>query len=98
MVRLHRFGLVVVTLLAVANAQDACRVSGFDNTRNADGISVATGFVSEGPFSTGALLYRPIAPTQAMPPVLFSHADIKAETRTDLRPMADTLARHGAMV
>jgi len=99
MIRLQRIGLVVVTLLAVANAQHTCKVSGFDSTHNANGISVATGFISEGPFSTGALLYRPIAPTQAMPPVLFSHSDIKTgETRTDLRPMAATLARHGAMV
>src|SRR5262249_52989616 len=88
-----------LALGTVANAQDACKATGFDTPTNSDGVNVARGFISDGDFSTSAYLYRPLTARQPSPPVLFSHAEIViSKTKTDLRPMAIKLAEHGATV
>lgn len=94
-----RFILSFLSLVAISNALDSCTISGLTETHVVDGIRIARGSIGLGSMASDALFFEPISTTQPTPPILFSHSEVTiADTRTDLRPMAVRLAKHGASV
>jgi hypothetical protein len=90
---------VLALIGATAEAQNVCKVEGFDSATRRDEVRTKAGTIAYGSQSVGVLLLEPTFTPHPSPPVLFAYSKVViAQEQTDLHPMALQLARDGATV